>query len=86
MRVYAVLMGVVLTAGSAALAQLAIASAGFERIPARSSGRRDLGARGELWYGGVLDPVTIEATPSGRPALAAHAPRTRRGQLVIAGQ
>ena len=86
MRVYAVLTGVMLTAGSAALAQLAIASAGFERIPARSSGRSDLGARGELWYGGVLDPVTIEATPAGKPALAVHAPRTPRGAVVMAGQ
>jgi hypothetical protein len=82
MRVYAVLMGVVLTGGSAGIAQLAIASAGFERIPARSTGRRDLGARGELWYGGVLDPITIEAKPAGRPALAAHAPRVRRSDLA----
>ena len=85
MRIYAVLMGVVLTAGSAGIAQLAIASAGFERIPVRPSGRRDLGARGELWYGGVLDPITIEATPAGKPALAARTPRTRRGELA-AGQ
>ena len=82
MRIYAVLLGMVLTAGSAGIAQLAIASAGFERIPARSPGREGLGARGELWYGGVLDPITIEANPAGKPALATHAPRVRAGELA----
>jgi hypothetical protein len=66
MRVYAVLMGMVLTAGSAYLAQVAVGAAGFERLtvpspsPSPSSSGDGAVAR-ELWYGGVLDPVTIEA-------------------------
>ena len=28
------------------------------------------------------DPITIEAKPAGRPALAAHAPLVRRGELA----
>lgn len=72
MRVYAVLLGVLLTAGSAYVAQLAVQSAGFERLAGSSPGAGDLSARGELWYGGVLDPVTIEATR--------RAPRSRRSE------
>ena len=82
MRIYAVLLGVLLTAGSAGVAQLAIASAGFERIPARAPGPEGLGARGELWYGGVLEPITIEARPAGKTALAAYPPRVRAGALA----
>jgi hypothetical protein len=67
MRIYACLLGVLLTAGSAYLVQLAVASAGFERVAGASRERKDLGARGELWYGGVLAPIAIEAPASGPP-------------------
>jgi hypothetical protein len=72
MRVYAFLFGVVVTIGSASLAQLAVASAGFDRImtpPAAPRGG-DLLGPGELWYGGVIEPITIEAMRAARPAVA----------------
>jgi hypothetical protein len=74
MRIYACLLGVLLTAGSAYLGQLAVTSAGFERAAGKSPGRQDLGARGELWYGGVLAPIAIEAPRPMRPSFAAFGP------------
>ena len=63
MRVYAVLFGVVVTAGSIYVAQLAVASAGFDRLaPAYASHSVAPAPAGELWYGGMLDPITIEAS------------------------
>jgi hypothetical protein len=70
MRVYAVVLGVLLTAGSAYVAQLAVASAGFERLPGLSQERGDHQARGEVWYGGMLAPITIEAARPAMPSLA----------------
>src|ERR1700688_2883546 len=85
MRVYAVLMGMVLTAGSAYLAQVAVGSAGFERlaVPSPSSPGDGAVAR-ELWYGGVLDPVTIEAGRA--PPVSTYArgaPWTRSSELAL---
>jgi hypothetical protein len=77
MRVYAVLLGVLLTAGSAYVAQLAVASAGFDRVAAASPGRGDLLGPGELWYGGVIDPITVEAMRAANPAIVLAAPRVR---------
>lgn len=83
MRVYAVLLGVLVTAGAASLAQLAVASAGFERLAARSPRGGDLGAAGELWYGGVLDPITVEARRAARPSIASGASWTSSSQLAL---
>jgi hypothetical protein len=74
MRVYAVLFGVMVTVGSAYVAQLAVASAGFKRLARPAAPRGDLSAGGELWYGGVLDPITIEASRVPRPAIVFMAP------------
>jgi hypothetical protein len=74
MRVYAVLLGVLLTAGSAYLAEVAVASAGFERLAGPSPRSGDLTVGGELWYGGVIDPITIEAPR--------RVPWTRRNELA----
>jgi len=63
MRIYSILLGVLLTAGSAYLGELAVASAGMERLAGLSPG--------ELWYGGVLDPITIEVTGA-RQAIASE--------------
>lgn len=82
MRVYAVLLGVILTAGSAYLAQVAIASAGFERLANPSPGRGSLSAGGELWYGGVLDPITIEAGRAPTTAIASG-PGAPRSEPVV---
>jgi hypothetical protein len=83
MRVYAGVLGVLLTAGSAYLAQLAVESAGFERLAARSSGGGDLAAAGELWYGGVLDPITIEVARATLPAIASGAPWRVSSELAL---
>jgi hypothetical protein len=62
MRVYALLLGLALTAGYGYAAQVAVSSAG-----ARPNGGVGVGARGPdekpdaIWYGGTLDPVTVEA-------------------------
>ena len=76
MRIYAVLLGVLLTAGAAYVAQVAVASAGFERLASLAPGCRDPRAARELWYGGVLDPITIEATRATSPSIALGVPQT----------
>jgi hypothetical protein len=83
MRVYASLLGVLLTIGSAYLAQLAVASAGFERLNGRAAQGGDPGAPGQLWYGGVLDPITVEATRATTPPVAFGTPWTLRGELAL---
>ena len=63
MKRYALLLGMLLTVGSGYTAQVAVSSVG-------AGGRGDAGAapasrehRGldTVWYGGVLEPVTVEA-------------------------
>jgi hypothetical protein len=83
MRVYAILMGMVLTAGSAYLAQVAVGSAGFERLAGPSPSPGDPAVARELWYGGVLDPITIEAGRAPASAYALGAPWTRSSELAV---
>jgi len=63
MKAYALLMGMLLTVGSGYTAQVAVSSVG-------SSGRGDAGAApasrehgglDTVWYGGVLEPVIVQA-------------------------
>jgi hypothetical protein len=71
MRVYSSMLAVLLTAGSAYVAELAVSSAGFERVSRPSPRRREPPpVGGQLWYGGVLDPITIEVRRTPRPSLA----------------
>lgn len=60
MRVYALMLGVMLTAGYGYTAQIAVSSlgTGHRKVAEPTAARSDTG--GELWYGGVLDPVTVE--------------------------
>jgi hypothetical protein len=75
MKAYAMLLGMVLTLGSGYAAEVAVSSVGA------GSGLVKVGAptgavrRGPdtIWYGGVLDPITVEA-----PGGAATAPAARR--------
>jgi hypothetical protein len=83
MRIYAVLLGVLLTAGSAYVAQIAVASAGFERLARGSPGGGDMGAAGELWYGGVLHPITVDATRATPLAVAFGTPWTASSELAV---
>jgi len=61
MRVYALLLGIALTAGYAYPAQMAVESLGTGQRtvaqPTAAAGAKD--SHGDLWYGGVLDPVTV---------------------------
>jgi hypothetical protein len=66
------LFGVMLTVASGYIAQLAVASAGFERIAGLE---HSVGAPAPepLWYGGVLDPIIIQVSrPAALAALAAR--------------
>ena len=67
MRVYALLLGILLTVGSAYIAQVAANAAG----PAAAVEPRDLahpGGPDRIRYGGMLDPITIEAHVATPPA------------------
>jgi hypothetical protein len=64
MRIYALLLGTLLTTGYGAAAELAVTSLDTGRhtrgdaaavVPASD-------ARGAVWYGGVLDPITVESS------------------------
>lgn len=60
MRVYALLLGLVLTTGYGYAAQVAVSSAATARRldVAPTAG---IGANDRLWYGGVIDPIIVES-------------------------
>jgi len=68
MRFYAVLLATLVTAASGYVAQLAVASSGFGRAWVVLHRTADPPSLDPLWYGGILDPVTIEGR---RPAAQA---------------
>ena len=70
MRVYALLLGIALTTGYGYAAQIALSSVGAGlHTPAAPTATIAAGHRGHVWYGGVLDPVTVESESNGaRPA------------------
>ncbi len=68
MRTYALLLGALVTAGSAYVAEVAVASSGLERAWTVLHAKVDPPLPIPLWYGGILDPITIEAR---RPTAAA---------------
>jgi hypothetical protein len=75
MRVYALLLGILLTTGSGYAAQLAVSSLGAGRLtPAQPAAAVPAGdALDGVWYGGVLDPVTVESRSGGARAGATKA-------------
>ena len=84
MRGYALLLGSLLTVGYGYAAQVAVASAGFARRGAAAF-TADAPAAGSgywldrVWYGGVLDPVTVEAPADpGARVTVTRAPRLGR--------
>lgn len=82
MRVYATLLGVLITAGSGYLAQVAVRSAGFERLAAPVP-KPEAPTFGEIWYGGVLAPVTIEVARPTNPAIAFGRPWILMTELAM---
>ena len=60
MKAYAMLLGLLLTVGYGYAAQVAVSSVGMSRNEA-ALGVRSGGGDQPVWYGGTLDPVTVEA-------------------------
>jgi hypothetical protein len=69
MRMYALLLGVILTSGYGYAAQVAVASASAGRTPAPNPEARALDP---VWYGGMLDPIIVESRGTARVARTAH--------------
>jgi hypothetical protein len=70
MRMYALLLGVILTSGYGYAAQVAVASAAAGREPASNP---EAGAvRDQVWYGGILDPIIVESRGTPRVAGTEH--------------
>jgi hypothetical protein len=69
MRHYALLIGLLLTSGSTFVLHLAVDSGGFARL----YGEPEITAPApsDVWYGGVLPPITIEAHRGISPAMQA---------------
>ena len=69
MRLYALLLGTLLTAASAYVAQMAVTSSRFDRAwqvlhPDAAPPSSD-----PVWYGGILEPVTIEGRRPQAPTI-----------------
>ena len=78
MRVYAMLLGAILTVGTAYLAEVAVASATTSRPESSPREAQALVATDPIWYGGTLDPVTIEA----RGGVSRSVTLTHRDSLI----
>ncbi len=70
MRMYALLLGVILTSGYGYAAQVAVASAAPGRKPAPKPEARAV--LDPVWYGGILDPIIVESRGTHRVAGTAH--------------
>ena len=72
MRVYALLLGILFTTGYGYAAQIAVSSLGAGRsAPAQPAATVPTdGVLDGVWYGGVLDPVTVESRSGGTRAAA----------------
>ena len=64
MRIYALLFGILLTTGYGAAAELAVTSldSGRQTRADPAAVLPATGAPGAVWYGGVLDPITVESS------------------------
>jgi hypothetical protein len=72
MRVYALLLGILLTTGYGYAAQVAVSSLSPGRPTATepAAAHPASAALDGVWYGGVLDPVTVESRIRGTRAAA----------------
>ncbi len=73
MRVYAWLLGTLLTTASTYAAEIAVRSAGLSRAATALRAAADPTADAPIWYGGVLKPITIETYSYPRPLLTLRA-------------
>lgn len=67
MRIYTLLLGLLLTLGVAFVAELAIDSAGMRLAAELASDSRHSDTGGPVWYGGMLAPITVQATRAAAP-------------------
>ncbi len=77
MRVYALLLGTLLAVGQVYAAEVAVESATAPRVAGVPCDDAVVDPADQVWYGGVLDPVTIEAR--GVTPAAAITRRAARG-------
>jgi hypothetical protein len=70
MRIYALLLGVILTSGYGYAAEVAVASAAGGREPAPNPTARAV--VDPVWYGGILDPIIVESRSTHRVAGTGH--------------
>ncbi len=68
MRVYALLLGLLLTLGSAFVADIAVQSAASHQAAKLVRDSTDRVTPGQVWYGGLLEPITVEARRAPAPA------------------
>src|SRR5437867_11039245 len=80
MRVYALLLGILLTTGYGYAAQIAVSSLGAGRQPAAEPATVEPATNSldGVWYRGVLDPVTVESRSGGARASASQGNVLRR--------
>jgi hypothetical protein len=71
MRVYALLFGLALTSAYGYAAQVAVASASAGRRGDVSVGAAAAAPGDPIWYGGVIDPITVESGSTGTKVTAA---------------
>ena len=85
MRLYALLLGTLLTAASAYVAQMAVTSSRFDRAWQVLHPAADPPSSDPVWYGGILDPVTIEGRrPQVRSIVVTELQLLHDGQCPIA--
>ena len=72
MRIGALLLGVVLTSGSAFAAQVAVSSIGVKSPAEPVAATITIGGDGpdRVWYGGMIEPIIVESGASATKAAA----------------
>ena len=83
MRGYALLLGITLTIGYGYAGQVALTSVEAANRHASLAGRADW-APDVLYYGGMLAPITVEATGTPGAHTVVTVPLAHRGQRCIA--
>src|SRR2546428_10485850 len=85
MRLYALLLGTLLTAASAYVAQMAVTSSRFDRAWQVLHPDADPPSSDPVWYGGVLHPPFIQGRrPPVRGILASELPLPSAGRGPLA--
>jgi len=86
MRWYPLLLGSLVTVGSVLLAQVAVTSAGFDRAWTVLHADADPITVAPLWYGGILDPITIEGRRVAAPTVTVTGLDPQQGSQCLTAQ